>query len=132
MDEEPFPSADPITVEEDGVFKLLKDIDPNKSTGPDGIPPFILKELASEIAPILTLLFQASLSQGVIPQDWKLAHVTPIFKKGDPHKPSNYRPVSLTSIPCKILEHIIYSHTMKHLTNYNIICDNQHSFLKFR
>ena len=132
MIDEPSPPADPITIETEGVLKLMKDINPNKSTGPDGIPPFILKELATELAPILSLLFQASLNQSTIPQDWKLAHVTPIFKKGDPLKASNYRPVSLTSIPCKILEHIVFSHTMKHLTHHNILCDNQHGFLKFR
>ena len=67
MKDEPSPPADPIIIETEGVQKLLRDINPNKSTGPDGIPPFILKELANELAPILSLLFQASLNQCTVP-----------------------------------------------------------------
>jgi hypothetical protein len=65
---------------------------------------------SSALTPSLTLIFQTSLERGKVPDDWKTAHVTPIFKKGDKSKPSNYRPVSLTSTCCKTLEHIIFSH----------------------
>ena len=51
---------------------------------------------------IFTILFQASLDQGTVPDDWRTAFITPIFKKGDPYKPCNYRPASLASIPCKV------------------------------
>ena len=110
----------------------MKDLDPFKATGPDSIPPYILKELADQFAPVYQILFQASLNQGTIPNDWKKAHITPIFKKGDPLQASNYRPVSLTSIPCKLLEHIIHSHFMKFNVKSNILCDNQHGFRKSR
>ena len=103
-----------ITVSQRGVLKLLQNINPHKATGPDNIPGKILKELAVYLAPVYTILFQASLDQGSVPEDWKTAHITPIFKKGDPKKAANYRPISLTSITCKLLEHIIHSNIMKH------------------
>ena len=88
----------------------------------------MLKECAVEIAPSLTLLFQASINQSVVPTEWKHALVTPVFKKGDCSLPSNYRPVSLTCVCGKILEHIVYSEVMKHLNLYNILSDVQHGF----
>ena len=82
--------------------------------------------------PFNTLIFTASLQQGKIPQDWKKALVTPIFKKGDQTNPTNYRPVSLTSICSKLLEHIIHSNATSHLNACNIISDNQYGFCKRR
>ena len=99
-----------INVEEMGINKLLANLKPNKASGPDGIPARLIKELSNELSPIFRILFQASLNQGKVPKDWKEANVTPLFKKGDKSDPGNYRPVSLTSITCKILDHIIYQH----------------------
>ena len=59
-----------------------------------------------------------------------MAHVTPIYKKGEHYDPANYRPVSLTSVPCKIMEHILVSQIMSHLENNNILVTNQHGFRK--
>ena len=84
------------------------------------------------MTPIFTVLFQASLDQGIIPADWKSANVVPVFKKGDRAKPENYRPVSLTSIVCKTLEHIVCSSIHRHLDQHNILCDAQHGFRKKR
>ena len=103
-----------ININVNGVLKLLKSVNPHKATGPDGIPPYLIKELAQELAPIFRILFQASVDQGTIPQDWKKAYIIPIYKKSDPLKAENYRPVSLTPVPCKLLEHIIHSNIMKH------------------
>ena len=72
--------------------------------GPDQIPAIILKTLSEEVALPFTIIFNKSLSEGVVPSDWKTAEVTPIFKKGSKSDPGNYRPVSLTSIACKVLE----------------------------
>ena len=77
------PDIPPITVHTEGVTKLLSDIKPYKSSGPDSIPATLLIELASQLASSLTLVFQASLNQQKLPSDWKTAHVVPIFKKGD-------------------------------------------------
>jgi len=121
-----------ITAITDGVMKLLKNLNPNKSPGPDGIPARLLKELAEELAPIFSVLFQASLNQAKIPHDWKSAFITPIYKKGDRCDASNYRPVSLTSITCKLLEHIIHSNVINHLLSNNVLSDTQHGFRKKR
>ena len=74
--------------------------------GPDGIPAIILKELCEELCLPMSIIFNKSISTGEIPKEWKVAEVTAIFKKGNKQEPGNYRPVSLTSISCKILESI--------------------------
>ena len=84
--------------------------------------------MATQIAPALVLIYQASLNQGVLPEDWLKAKIVPVYKKGSCTNPSNYRSVSLTSICCKLLERIIYSHIMTHLQNNNILCSQQHGF----
>jgi hypothetical protein len=121
-----------INIDENGINKLLSGLKPNKAAGPDELPSRLLKELHNELAPILKVLFQASVNQGMVPKDWKLANVTPLFKKGDKSDPGNYRPVSLTSITCKILEHIIYSSIVNHLDKNNVLCPHQHGFRKNR
>ena len=68
------------------------------------------------------------MQQCTLPADWKEANVVPLFKKGDRSIASNYRPVSLTCICSKLLEHIVYSHIYAHLNKYNILCDQQHGF----
>ena len=87
--------------------------------------------MASETAPCLSLVFAASLHQGTVPQDWKLALVTPLFKKGNRKEPSNYRPISLTCIFSKLLEHIIYTSIMSHLMDYNILSNAHFEFCKY-
>ena len=103
---------------------LLAGIKIHKATGPNGIPGRHLKELASELAPICTTMYQASFDQGRVPLDWKTALVTPAFKKGNSNKAENYRPVSLTSVCCKQAEHIIHSNAMRHLENLRILTDS--------
>ena len=84
--------------------------------------------MKTEIAPILCLIFNKSYNTGITPNDWKHARVAPAYKKGDKHKPVNYRPISLTCICCKLMEHIVTSHIMKHLESNNILYDLQHGF----
>ena len=123
-----FPPIPNITISTNGIEKLLQNLNPNKATGPDGIPPRILKEFAKEIAPILSIIYQASIDTGHLPADWKTANISPIYKKSDRTKASNYRPVSLTSVPCKVLEHVVHSHIMKHFNAHNILTSQQHGF----
>ena len=127
-----FPDMQRIDVTKAGIKKLLDNLDPYKAMGPDNIPGHILKICANDLSDIFTLLFQNSLDQGVVPQDWKTANVMPLFKKGDKSKPENYRPISITCIPCKIIEHIVFSSIMKHLDYYDILNDSQHGFRKGR
>ena len=116
----------------DGVAKLLANLQGHKAHGPDGIPARLLKETAHSMAPLLTHIFKASLHQCKLPCDWKTALVSPIHKKNSRKSPANYRPISLTSIPCKILEHLIYSSVYNHLEVNSILCDAQHGFRKKR
>jgi hypothetical protein len=88
----------------------------HKAAGPDTISPRLLNSLASVITPAITRIFQTSLDE-----DWRKANIVPIFKKGDKSKPANYRPVSLTAICSKILEHIIHSNIMNHLLQNNLL-----------
>ena len=80
------------------------------------------------LAPIITLLFQRSLDTGAIPDVWKTANVTPLFKKCEKSLPANYRPISLTCILCKVLEHIVSTNLVSHLDRHNILYDLQHGF----
>ena len=92
-------------INREDVQKKLKNLNPNP--GPDKLHSRILKELYSVLDKPLTILFQNTLKKGKLPDEWKHAIVTAIFKKGDKRKPNNYRPVSLTCIICKIIESII-------------------------
>lgn len=124
----PHPSMSDIIITTDGVEKLLKNLNPNKAQGPDNIAPIVLKSLASQLAPSLTHIFSVSLKTGSVPSDWTVANICPVFKKGEKFKASNYRPVSLTCICSKLLEHIISSQLMSFLESNNILYDLQHGF----
>jgi len=81
------------------------------------------------MAPLLTFIFQSLLDQGKLPSDWKVANITPLHKKGSRTDSCNFRPISLTSQCCKILEHIIHSSIIYfHPEKYHVLCDNQHGF----
>ena len=115
-----------IRIDNRGMHKLLQGLKPHKATGPDMVPARLLRYFSIEFSVILTMLFQTSLNAGNIPTEWRKASIVPIFKKGDQHKASNYRPVSLTSTTCKLLEHIIHSNIMDHYDRLGILTDTQH------
>ena len=115
-----------ITISAPGVTKLLRDINPYKASGPDDIPSQVLKTLASQIGPSLAIIFQVSLDSGKLPTDWLSAKVPCAFKKGDRHLASNYRPISLTSVSCKILEHIVCRHILSYLESNNSLTNLNH------
>ena len=127
-----YPTMQDITITPPGIEKLLQKLDPSKASGPDEIKPRLLKELAHEISPILSLIYQKSLDTGDVPIDWRTAHVSPIYKKGSKYNPENYRPISLTCICCKILEHVVVSSIMTHADTHNILYPLQHGFRRFR
>ncbi|KAK4810714.1 hypothetical protein QYF61_007688 [Mycteria americana] len=114
------------------VSDLLHHLDTHKSMGPDEILPRVLKELAEVLTKPLSIIYQQSWLTGEVPADWRLANVTPIFKKGRKEDPGNYRPVSLTSVPGKLMEQIILSAITWHVENNQGIKPSQHGFRKGR
>ena len=86
----------------EAIEKIISKLNEEKSAGVDDLPPIVLKRTSKEISFPLQKIFTKSLDTGEIPSDWKTANVTPIFKKGQKKKPSNYRPISLTSQVCRI------------------------------
>ncbi|KAK4807129.1 hypothetical protein QYF61_018470 [Mycteria americana] len=117
---------DKLPADSELVRDLLLQLDAHKSMGPDGIHP---RSLANVIAGPLSIIFQQSWESGEVPVDWKLANV-PIFKKGKKEDPGNYRPVSLTSVPGRIMEEVILGVIEKHLTDNAVISHSQHGFTR--
>ena len=124
------PFMNDIVVSKDGVIKLLKGLNPSKALGPDELHPRVLKELAIELGLVFAHLFQQSIDTGEIPKEWSLANICPLIKKSDRSLACNYRPVSLTCVPCKLLEHIVCLNIMAHLDEYKLLSDRQHAFRK--
>ncbi len=131
LDTTTHPDIPNLEIAPSGIRKLLENLKPHKATGPDLIPARFLKEHAAQLAPILSIVFSKSVQEGRVPSDWKTANVIPVFKKGNKHEAANYRPVSLTSICSKVLEHVFASHIMSHLEP-NILVDYQHGFRSAR
>ena len=119
---------DNIHITKEEVKKKLEKFNPNKACHPDGMS---LRELAEELSGPAAMIMNKALSDG-IPTDWKLARVSPIFKKGVKTNPGNYRPVSLTSVLCKIQESIIRDYVIHHLQENNLISEQQHGFVAGR
>ena len=117
-----------IEIEPHIVEKKLRNLKLNKAAGMDGIHTNILKALSEEMSLPLCMIFKKSLDQGVVPFDWRAANVVPLYKKGSKNLPSNYRPVSLTSVVCKILESIIKEAISTHLESNSLIKSSQHGF----
>ena len=123
---------DQITFDCSTILKLLQGIDVNKSAGTDGIHPRILKELSCVLCEPLKIIFETSLKHGKLPTDWKSADIAAIFKKGKKNSVCNYRPVSLTSIVCKLFEKILRDHIMKYCISNDIFTNQQYGFIKGR
>ena len=110
------------------VKKKIRKLRSSAAAGPDEIGPCILQELVEEVAWPLTCVFRASVRTGDVPEDWRQANVTPIYKKGPKTDPANYRPVSLTSVSCKVLETILKDRLMAHLEENELLTPSQHGF----
>ncbi|CAG2235397.1 unnamed protein product [Mytilus edulis] len=102
------------------VNKLLKDLNTSKSPGPDQVHPTVLFELANTIDSPLSSIFNESFKSVTVHQRWKIGQISALFKKGDKTSPSNYRPVSLTSIICKMMEKLVRQRIVQHMKSYNL------------
>ena len=108
-----------LRVTQDMVKEEISAINANKSCGPDDIHPRLLKELTHHISRPIALLLNKTMEDGEIPEEWKQANVSPIFKKGQKYLAENYRPISL--IVCKLMETFIKRELMTHLINLNLL-----------
>ena len=119
-------------ITKDEVYELLCKVNSSKSAGDDNIHPRVLKECAQELTIPLHRIFQESVNGGCVPQSWKTATITPIFKSDDRTLPSNYRPISITSQVGKLLEKILRSKMLAHLMDNNMLSKHQHGFCNKR
>ena len=113
--------------------KVKKKIDAmraNAAPGPDKLCPRLLKGVSELICTPLSTIFKKSIDEGVVPDDWRTANVTPIFKKGSKASVGNYRPISLTSVLCKVMEGILKDALTKHLFQNKILNASQHGFMQ--
>lgn len=116
----------------EAIEKLLYDLNENKSQGPDMMHPKTLKELRKQISNPLAEIFNRSLQEGKLPEAWKEANITAIFKKGSKSEAGNYRPVSLTSIIGKTLEKLVRNSIVNHMDKNNLLSNKQFGFINGR
>ena len=121
-----------IRVTPEAVKLKLKNLNPSKAQGPDCIPPKVLKELCNELSNPLCHLFNLSIDTGLVPNEWKEGTITAIYKKGARSDPGNYRPVSLTSVICKVMESLVRDEVVKHFDDYSLYSKNQYGFRRKR
>ena len=114
----------------DEVKEILQNLDITKATGADNVPAHILKACSEELSTPLALLFNRSSSLGRVPEQWKPANITLVFKANERDLVENYRSISLLSIPGKCQERIVHTAIYSHVSAY--LSDWQHGFVKGR
>ena len=121
-----------LNITEDAIREKLNKLKINKSPGPDSMHPRVLHEVREALVKPFTTIFKCSVRTGTLPGPWKDANITAIHKKGDKHVAGNYRPVSLTSVACKLLESLIRDALLKYMKENKLISRKQFGFLKGR
>jgi len=121
-----------VAIMQSVVYEKLKILKQNKAPGVDNLDSGFLKEVAGIISYPLAIIFKQSLDTGMVPIDWKQANVCAIFKKGQRTSPGNYRPISLTSHVCKVLESILKDKILEHIDKYALLNPSQHGFVKHK
>lgn len=121
-----------INISTDSVINALDGWKNGGLSGPDNLPCTLLKNCAAVVSPFIARLFNATLKFGAIPNEWSTAYVIPVFKKGNKLNASNYRPISITSPLCKMLEKFIANHILNFSLEHDIIPPSQHGFIPGR
>jgi hypothetical protein len=117
---------------EEKIKNCICSLKSTSSPGPDGVTTLLLKNCVDYLCQPLQLIMQTSFEKHILPSAWKIASVTPIFKKGDKFCAENYRPISLTSVVCKVMETIISEDLSKYVVERNILPSQQHGFIRGR
>ena len=116
------------TISCESVTKKIKELKPNKAVGLDKVSSRMLKDAADIVAPSLTSLFNISINNGCFPSTWKLAKISPLFKKGSKQDPSNYRPISVLPTISKLLEKAVHMQLYSYLRDNNLLSQKQFGF----
>ncbi|XP_012559625.2 uncharacterized protein LOC105845916 [Hydra vulgaris] len=116
-------------ITQDLVKNKLSNLSVDKTVGLDGVSAYVLKNCSDSFPIPLSAIFQKSLDNGCCPKVWKIANVTPLFKNESRLDPGNYRPISLTSVVCKVMEKILHDTIINHLVEHSLISKNQHDFI---
>ena len=120
-----------ITFNENDIHTCLRTLPLKHSCGPDEIPTAFLKTLYNVLAFPLCFIFQHSFNSGILPNILKCANIVPVYKRiGNKFKVDNYKPISLTSTLCKVMESVIFYYIYKYCTKNNLLTDTQHGFRK--
>ena len=114
-----------FSINYDKLLEKLSELDSSSSPGPDGIHPMVLKACAQVLTLPLCLIFRKSLNESVLPDDWKVSRVVPIFKGGSKAIALNYRPVSMTATPCKMMERLLVEHIVEYLEDNQLLSDGK-------
>ena len=128
MSSSAFTVFDPVTLAD--VTKCLVCVDPMKAMGSDGIPGIVLKNCARNLSPFLQQIINTSLANGTVPSLYKVSHISPLFKNGDPSLARNYRPVSLLPVVSRILEHFVKTQLTKFLHDHSLLPPSQFAYRK--
>ena len=119
-----------VQTNETEIEKLLSLLSPHKSTGPDGIGYWVVKNCSHTLAKPLSISFNKLLDNGVFPTAWKTANVCPVHKKGNKSEISNYRPISLLCNISKVLEKVVYKRLYDYLMDNNLLIEQNSGFKK--
>jgi hypothetical protein len=111
------------------VRKSINHLRAKPKGGPDLIPPLFFKKFSLWLGQPLCYIFQSCFNAGFMPREWLQAHITPIFNKGNPTDPLNYKPIALTCTMCKLMKHIIKDQLLSYLLGKHLISKHQHAFI---
>ena len=130
IDIAPIQSISDVSISENSISRKIKALKVNNAEGPDGLTPKLLRLAEPAVVPSLTKLYSLSAKEGEVFSLWKKAHPCPVFKKDDPTDTSNYRPISVLSVPSKILESCVSDTILQHVVDNGLLIERQWAYRK--